>query len=79
MRFDPCQCGTCVECRSVRTFSDDDLKRLKEDLARHRDGCTCKDHALIARLEAAEAYIALVADGGPYGTYDCEALDGGKV
>lgn len=59
------------------SFTDNDLKRLKEALSGELPRFSYWAKAdlqvlvnLIARLEAAEDYVALVADGGPFGTDD---------
>lgn len=48
-------------------FTDDDLKRWREEISMHRDGCTCQEHGKLARLEAAEQCaerLGCIIDGG---------------
>jgi hypothetical protein len=51
------------------TFTDDDLKRLKEDMGNDTDACNVphgfKLAALLARLEAAEACARYAGDDEP--------------
>lgn len=58
----------------MTAFTDDDLKRLKDEkdfLIYHRWIVP----ALLARLEAAEKYIEIVAGEEPLGAFDTEAYE----
>jgi len=59
------------------TFTDDDLKRLKEDLKQyspHVPLSTANGHALVARLKAAEKVIGTQADHICHGE-DCSGCE----